>query len=171
MKKIALIFTAAGSILLASCGGNQDNHEGHDHATQAQEQAGSMAADEATTHIELTAGDDMQFNQKSFLVPVGKEITLSLKHTGQAGKSTMGHNVVILKPDASVSDYGNGAVNAQDEDYAPKSMADKVIAHTKLIGGGESTEIKFTITEAGVYPFLCSFPGHFGMMRGTITAK
>ncbi|WP_158605902.1 azurin [Taibaiella sp. KBW10] len=171
MKKIALIFTAASSIFFASCGDNQDNHEGHDHATQTQEQASSMVADEVVTTIALTGGDDMQFNQKAFTIPVGQEITLTLKHTGQSGKETMGHNVVILKPGSSVSDYGNGAVNAKQEDYVPKAMADKVIAHTKLIGAGEATEIKFKVTEAGEYPFLCSFPGHFGMMKGTITAK
>lgn len=171
MKKIAITMTAISSFWLASCGGNQESHD-HDHATQSQEQAGSMIADEKpVTTIDLAAGDDMRFSQQDFTVPAGQEITLTLKHTGQSDKNMMGHNVVILKPGSSTSDYGNGAVNAKAEDYVPKEMADKVVAHTQLIGGGEQTEIKFTLTEPGTYPFLCSFPGHFGMMKGTITVK
>lgn len=172
MHKIAITLTAISSLWLASCGGNQETHEGHDHAMQTQEQASSMVADtEPVTLIALEAGDDMRFNQQDFTIPAGKEITLSLKHTGQSDKNIMGHNVVILKPGASTSDFGNDAVNAKAEEYIPKDMADKVVAHTKLIGGGEQTEIKFTITEPGSYPFLCSFPGHFGMMKGNITVK
>ncbi|WP_129022169.1 azurin [Edaphocola flava] len=172
MKKIAITLTAISSFWLASCGGNQDAQNHDDHGTQSQEQAGSMVADDKpVTSIDLAAGDDMRFSQKDFTVPVGQQITLTLKHTGQSDKNIMGHNVVILKPGSSTSDFGNAAVNAKAEDYVPKELADKVIAHTQLIGGGEQTEIKFTITEPGDYPFLCSFPGHFGMMKGTITAK
>jgi azurin len=35
-----------------------------------------------------------------------------------------------------------------------------------LIGGGESTTIEFEAPEKGEYTFLCTFPGHFGLMNG-----
>ena len=43
-----------------------------------------------------------------------------------------------------------------------------VLAHTKMIGGGESTSVTFkTDGLAGKdLTFFCSFPGHFAMMKG-----
>ncbi len=123
------------------------------------------------TVLHLEAGDDMKFNRTAFTIAAGKEVTLTLKHTGKMEKNAMGHNVVILKAGEEVRAYGNEAQKAKEEDYAPQSLAAKVIAHTKLIGGGESTELKFTIAEPGEYPFLCSFPGHYPIMKGIITVK
>ena len=46
-----------------------------------------------------------------------------------------------------------------------------VIAATKLLGPGESETISFTAPEPGDYQFVCSFPGHFAMMRGIMVVK
>ena len=46
-----------------------------------------------------------------------------------------------------------------------------MVAHTKLLGGGESDEITFTAPAAGEYPFICTFPGHFAIMQGVMTVK
>ena len=46
-----------------------------------------------------------------------------------------------------------------------------IIAHTDLIGGGESATVEFTVTEAGTYDFLCSFPGHSAIMKGKLIAE
>ena len=35
-----------------------------------------------------------------------------------------------------------------------------------MIGGGETDVIEFPAPEKGTYEFLCSFPGHYGMMKG-----
>jgi azurin len=46
-----------------------------------------------------------------------------------------------------------------------------VIAHTKVVGGGESTSVKFPVsklTKGGDYTFFCSFPGHYGLMKGKL---
>jgi azurin len=47
----------------------------------------------------------------------------------------------------------------------------RVIAHTKIIGGGETTKITFpgkALTAGGDYSFYCSFPGHSTMMKGKL---
>jgi azurin len=46
-----------------------------------------------------------------------------------------------------------------------------MIAHTKLLAGGGSDQVEFTIGQPGVYPFICSFPGHWGTMQGKIIAE
>jgi azurin len=38
-----------------------------------------------------------------------------------------------------------------------------------MLGGGQTDVITFEAPEPGVYDFICSFPGHSGMMRGTLT--
>ena len=46
-----------------------------------------------------------------------------------------------------------------------------MIAHTDMVGGGESSTITFTAPAAGEYPYICSFPGHFGLMTGKLIVK
>ena len=61
-------------------------------------------------------------------------------------------------------------------DYVrPRDLAEAIAAlgttGAKLLGGGQSDETEFTISQPGVYPFICSFPGHWGTMQGKIIAE
>jgi azurin len=56
-------------------------------------------------------------------------------------------------------------------DYV-KADDKKIIAHSKLIGGGETTTFTFPtskLKKGGSYTYFCSFPGHWAMMKGTLT--
>lgn len=124
--------------------------------------------------VEITANDQMQFSTKAFEVKAGDKVTLTLKHVGQMQKIAMGHNVVILQKGTEVPAFAMKSTTAKDSDYIPQDAETKgkVIAHTKLLGGGESDTITFDAPkEAGTYPFLCTFPGHFALMQGTMTVK
>lgn len=133
----------------------------------------AVQAANAGNKIEITGNDTMQFNSKVFEVAAGQEVTLVFKNLGKLPKAAMGHNVVVLKPGSDVMKFGGAAVAAAASEYIPQDGAfkDQIVAHTKLLGPGEEDTITFTLPEAGVYPFLCSFPGHFALMNGTITAK
>ena len=55
--------------------------------------------------------------------------------------------------------------------YVPKDDK-RIIAHTKVVGGGESTSITFptsSLKKGGDYTFFCSFPGHWSVMKGKLT--
>lgn len=108
----------------------------------------------------------MKFNLSELKAKEGETVKLILKHTGKAPLAAMGHNVVILAKGVDMAKFSSEAINAKDNDYIPKSMEADVIAHTKTIGGGETTEIEFTAQAKGTYDFLCSFPGHSAMMKG-----
>ena len=56
-------------------------------------------------------------------------------------------------------------------DHIPAGSEAQIVAHTKMLGGGESDVITFTAPAAGEYEFLCSFPGHFAMMKGKFIVK
>ncbi len=54
-------------------------------------------------------------------------------------------------------------------DHIKKGDA-RVIAHTKMIGGGQTTSVKFptsALKKGEAYSFFCTFPGHFALMKGT----
>ena len=82
----------------------------------------------------------------------------------------MQHNLVIVKPGAA--DFvGNAAMNlglkGMEKGYVPNS--DRVLFHTNLLQPHSSEVIYFQVpTTPGVYPFLCTYPGHAGTMRGVI---
>ena len=48
-------------------------------------------------------------------------------------------------------------------------MIAHVIASTKIIGGGQSTTVTFStakLTKGGDYTYMCTFPGHYVIMKG-----
>jgi azurin len=127
----------------------------------------------AEVKLELTGNDAMQYNTKALEVTTGDKVTLSFKHIGVQPVIAMGHNVVILKAGTAIPTIAQKCMTAKATDYIPEDADSKaaIIAHTKLIGGGQSDTITFTAGEPGAYPFFCSFPGHFALMSGVLTVK
>lgn len=129
--------------------------------------SGSVAA--KTCDVTVEGNDAMAFNTKELKVDGDcTEVNLTLKHVGKMPVSAMGHNVVITK----TADYkdvakAGGKVKLEDN-YVPKDD-DRVLAATKVIGGGETDTVKIDMSKfkAGDdYTFFCSFPGHWSVMKG-----
>jgi azurin len=131
--------------------------------------AANLACAAESCRLNIEGNDAMKFNLTELKVSAGcTEVELALKHTGKLPKETMGHNWVLTKT-ADMMPVANASVAAGiAKDYVP--VGDKrVIAHTKLVGGGQSTSVKFPmskLTKGGDYTFFCSFPGHYGVMKG-----
>jgi azurin len=124
--------------------------------------------------LEITGNDQLQYSTKALEVTAGDKVTLTLKHIGAAPKVAMGHNFVLLKAGVTAQAFSTKAMAAgPTADYIPQDEESKkeMIAHTKLIGGGESDTITFDAPEPGTYTFLCTFPGHFAIMNGVLTVK
>ena len=133
--------------------------------------AGFLYADQKIT---ITGNDSMQFDIKEFTVQAGKKVELTFKNVGKLPKLAMGHNLVILKEGVSPLKFGQKimGMGASPTNPLPKDSLDEVIAATKLLGPGESDTITFTAPkEAGLYQFLCSFPGHYAIMRGIMVVE
>jgi len=120
--------------------------------------------------VVVNSDDAMKFDVSEIKVKAGEEIKLTLNHTGKLGKDVMGHNFVVLAQGTDVQAFANAAIQAKATDYVPEGN-DSVLAHTKVIGGGESDTITFTLKEKGTYEFICSFPGHSFMMKGVIIVE
>lgn len=124
--------------------------------------------------VELTGNDQMQYNTKTLEVTAGDKVSLTFKHIGVLQKVAMGHNVVILKAGTPIPPFAMKAMQAAATDYVPADEESKklIVAHTKVLGGGESQTITFTApAEPGDYPYLCTFPGHFALMQGMLKVK
>jgi len=117
------------------------------------------------TKIVITSDDYMKFNTREIIVQSGKIVKLTLKHIGQLDVQVMGHNFVLLKKKVDLIEFANKAATARDNQYIPLG-SDEVIVYTDMIGGGQETAIEFLPPEPGVYDFICSFPGHYAMMKG-----
>lgn len=179
MKRLLLVPAMATLLFLASCGGGNESSDQTTTAadTTITEAAEAPGADipgidtvQVTDHIQLEGMDNMRYDKTLFKIKAGQDVKLTLKNVGKLPKEAMSHNVVILAQGTDVQAFGEAAVPAQP-DHIPASMASDVIAHTKLLGPGESDEITFKIPDPGVYDFICSFPGHFGTMNGKIVVE
>ena len=126
---------------------------------------------EFTDTMTLQAGENMRFDKELFKIKTGKKIRLIFKNTGAPSNTAMAHNVVILQKGTDIADFADAVHNAKDEQYVPASVASSVIAHTKLVVGGDSDEVDFTIGQPGIYDYICSFPGHWGTMQGKIVVE
>ncbi len=127
---------------------------------------------DCATQIEGT--DAMQYNVGSITVPAScTDFTITLVHTGKMPVAAMGHDVVISKAADMDAVVAAGISAGLDNGYI-KSDDANVIAHTKMIGGGETTSVTFPISKIqgeGPYEFFCTFPGHAAVMRGPISVE
>lgn len=124
--------------------------------------------------IDLKADDQMKFDQAEVTVSsTCKTVQIKLTHTGKLPVAAMGHNVVI----AATGDIQPIGMDGQKAGAAAAYVAaddKRVIAHTPLVGGGESTTASFpgsVLKAGGDYSFFCSFPGHWAIMKGKLSVK
>jgi len=119
--------------------------------------------------VSIDSTDQMSFSSREIKVAADcSQVKLTLRHTGRLAATAMGHNWVLTK----TADYQPVAMagmrmNLADS-YLPKKDP-RVLAHTAVIGGGQSTSVTFStaaLRKGGDYTFFCSFPGHFAMMKG-----
>lgn len=119
--------------------------------------------------LTIEGNDQLKYNITEMKVPAGcAEVEITLKHVGKFPVNAMGHNWVLAKTADAQAIASAGIAAGLDKDYlAPDDK--RVIAHTKMVGGGQSATVKVSLkglTKGGDYTFFCSFPGHYTTMHG-----
>jgi azurin len=131
---------------------------------------GAFAADKVCK-VDIAGTDQMSFDKKEIAIAADcTEVEVTLKHTGKMAVAQMGHNWVLSKTSDMQPVANDGLTAGVANDHIKKGDA-RVIAHTKLIGGGQSTSVKFstsTLKKGEAYSFYCTFPGHVALMKGTL---
>jgi azurin len=131
---------------------------------------GAFAADKVCK-VDIAGTDQMSFDKKEIAVAADcTEVEVTLKHTGKLAVQQMGHNWVLAKTSDMQSVANDGLSAGVANDHIKKGDT-RVIAHTKLIGGGQTTSVKFAtsaLKKGEAYTFFCTFPGHVALMKGTL---
>ncbi|WP_316815190.1 plastocyanin/azurin family copper-binding protein [Pedobacter nyackensis] len=105
----------------------------------------------------------LKFDIDKFSVKPGAKIKLVFKNNDD-----MQHNFVLVEP-GTADQIGKLAMElgleAPSMHYVPKSNS--VLQHTRLLQPNTSETIYFTAPEkTGTYPFICTYPGHYTIMKG-----
>jgi len=76
-------------------------------------------------------------------------------------------------PEQDPMKFVEASQTSMGADFIGPDVKNKVLAHTKLLGPGESDTISFAAPrKPGVYTYICSFPGHYTIgMKGTLTVQ
>lgn len=166
--QLGLIFIL--SLGLVACNGD-------DPAAEADTNGAETAETEEVGEVdrELTIeprGNQMEFEQTEFTVRPGETVRLIFDNT--ATSPSMVHNVVILNTDdeAAVEQVGmEGQSAGMDAEYIPEDDS-AVLAHSPVAQPGETVEFVFTAPEEpGNYTYLCTYPGHWATMQGTMIVE
>ncbi|HEY3901901.1 MAG TPA: LamG-like jellyroll fold domain-containing protein [Chthoniobacter sp.] len=114
--------------------------------------------------IEIKAMAGLRYDPPRFVVKPGAKVKLEVENTDD-----MAHNFVIVAP-GSRMEVVNAALTmpvTPDQTFIPKS--DKILYHTPVLTPGKSASLEFTApTEPGVYPYICTYPGHGMVMFGAM---
>lgn len=129
----------------------------------------ARAADDVCK-LEISGNDLMQYDKKELDVSGGcTQVQVTLKHTGTLPREAMGHNWVLVRAgDLNAVANAGMAAGLQNNYVAPGDK--RVIAATRVVGGGESATVTFAtsvLRKGESYMYLCTYPGHNSSMRGT----
>jgi len=164
-------------VFLAACGGDTDSRpaptavQEPDEAPATTAPADEPAVDFDGPAFEMTmtpVGNQMLFEQTEFTVQPGQTVRITFENT--ATTPAMTHNVVFLRTRDDIDPVGQAALTAADNEYIPASEMNRILAYTPLAEPGETVTVEFTAPSTpGDYPYICTFPGHYMMMQGTMT--
>ena len=117
--------------------------------------------------ISVQAAAELQFSPKELTVPPNSKVRLSFTNP-----DIMMHNWVLITP-GSVDEIGKladelaASGQGVEKEYLPDS--DKILVASKLLGPKGEQELVFQApSEPGNYPYICTFPGHWRIMQGTL---
>lgn len=112
------------------------------------------------------------YEKTELSVKAGQKIKLTLNNTG--GLLPQPHNFLLLKPGKmeAVGALANAMLTdpqGMAKSYIPEAAKPDILVNTKLVQINQSETIEFAApAEAGDYPYICTFPGHWMLMRGVM---
>ena len=88
-------------------------------------------------------------------------MTLDALRPGASGLGPVGLRAVLVRPRAELAKSGQ---------YIPKT--DAVLFHTKMVPPIAGETLRFMAPKTpGDYPYICTFPGHWTIMKGVMVVK
>ena len=114
-----------------------------------------------------TVKDKMMYDVKEFSVETGRLVSLQF-----VNKDLAPHNLLIVKP-GKADEVSNLAISLAEDGPKKEWRPDTplILWGSKMINQNQSDEIIFNAPDPGIYPFICTYPGHSQMMRGIMKVK
>ena len=112
-----------------------------------------------------TITDQMLFNKDRIAAQAGKPVEIVFENS-----DIMPHNFVVTRPGALVEigllgESSATQPGALERNYVPQS--DKILVASRLLAPRDSEKLSFTTpSRPGVYPYVCTYPGHWRRMYG-----
>ncbi len=110
----------------------------------------------------------MLFDIAEIKVRAGQKIALTFNNNDD-----MLHNLVITMPGDAVDKVGAMALEmglkGPELHWVP--LSEQVLFHTGLLQPDTRETIYFVAPGPGIYPFVCTFPGHYMTMRGNLIVE
>lgn len=123
--------------------------------------------DGSTRIIDISStGIALSYDLTEIRMKSGERIVIRYKNA-----SDMAHNLVIVKSESDIHQVGIAAISAMQDEFIPKSEQDRILAASRLAYPGDTVFVTFTAPGPGVYPYICTFSGHFTMMQGRIMVE
>ena len=111
-----------------------------------------------------TSGIDLSYSVTEIEAIAGETLTIRYVNASE----TLPHNIVLLNTEEDIRPVGIAALRAHQNDYIPEQEMDRILAHSTLAQPGDTIEFTFTVPPPGVYPYICTYSGHFTMMQGRL---
>ena len=112
----------------------------------------------------------LTFNASMLKVKAGKTYRFVLENP-----DIIMHNFVLTKPGqlnavGQLADTLAATPDGLKKHYIPDS--DLVLFATEQVAAGKTLEVEFKVpSQPGNYPYLCTFPGHWQLMKGTLVVE
>jgi len=118
--------------------------------------------------LTLRTSGNLQFDPRSLTVKAGETIQLTFINA-----DVVPHNWALVKPGTlqivgELSNQFAAHPDAYPRQYIPET--DHVLAYVDIVDPGKRSSIYFIAPDVpGQYPYVCTFPGHWTVMRGVLT--
>lgn len=149
-------FLLLGALVLAACG---------DPPGPSPEQQAVFAMEVDAELVIPAVRNTMRYEIGRIEAPAGATVRVVMDNRDTTSPA-MVHNVVVLSPGADLRAAAQSAVGQPEN--VPEGPS--VIAATPLAGPGQQTAVVFTMPPPGEYPFICTYPGHWQTMQGTLVS-
>ncbi len=112
-----------------------------------------------------SSGSALEFLPASLSLKTGLRVRIRYTNEG-----SLPHNLVFVKDVADLDELSTEAYGAAETGFVPVDLKAKLIAWSTLVSPNQTVDVEFVVPAPGEYMFLCLFPGHSGMMFGTLRA-
>jgi azurin len=132
-----------------------------------QEAAASTIADDGKPVVEvhiIVSGVTMKYSITAMTAAAGQRVHVFLENQLPG---TLPHNWALVVPGTEAAVAAEGLKQGPDAGYF--MAGPNVLAHSDMIAPGKATDFMFNAPkQPGKYPYICTFPGHYMLMKGVL---